>query len=200
MEMNLHIFLVRIRIEYIVSAHKLVWCAMELSLVLIGSYHIPHIHYYISTESIDFCCFLFLFFFLACASAEIEQKKISNKNTTNVALQYNSPYDFLGAFSHKPFRRFIHSVFFSFPLLLQNSQTGYWYNVVREDSSWREREKKTLNLIRQFMSNSAFFLYSSFFAARLLHFSFRYILTRYANNSRSSINSQAQKKTEKKIK
>lgn len=77
-----------------------------------GAHIFPHTFYYTTTKSIDFCCFLS--FSLACAKQKHNKKNDNNKNTTNVALQYNFPYDFLGAFSHKPFRRFIHSAFFFF--------------------------------------------------------------------------------------
>lgn len=61
-------------------------------------------------ESIDFCCFLSF----SCRAPTNRTKKYNNKNTTNVALQYNFPYDFVVAFSYKPFKGFIHSVrFFS---------------------------------------------------------------------------------------
>lgn len=102
---------------------------------------IPYTHYYITTESIDFCCFLF-FHHLLLLWLHVPRSEIEQKNTTNVALQYNSPYDFLGAFSHKPFRRFIHSVFF-YLLLLQKKILKLDIGIyVWEDSSWRRRREK----------------------------------------------------------
>lgn len=62
----------------------------------------------------------------------------------------------------------------------------------------KKKREKTLNLIHQFISNSAFFYFYLFFLLLLVCFTFHldisWLCVRYANNSRSSINSRARRK------